>query len=75
MMLTGVILISSFGSNLLRMDMVKQLTVMDEKGEAHCACLSESPDFEKWKDEMSPGEIWSVLGEEWVLKVRGQGAR
>jgi predicted ATPase len=52
-----------------------RLTIMDEQGEAHCASLTDSPDFEKWKDELTPGEMWSVLGEDWVLKLQGQGAR
>jgi predicted ATPase len=52
-----------------------RLTVADEQGEAHCAKLTDCPDFAKWKDEMTPGEMWSVLGEEWVQKVCCQGAK
>lgn len=27
--------------------------------------LSEHPDFNKWKQEMSSGELWSLFGENW----------
>lgn len=27
--------------------------------------LSQHPEYEKWKREMSSGEFWSLVGEEW----------
>lgn len=24
------------------------------------------PDFERWKDEFSPGEMWTMFGEKWI---------
>ena len=30
--------------------------------------LSDHPNFEKWKDAMLPGEFWSHVGEDWLLK-------
>jgi predicted ATPase len=35
---------------------------------SECAKLTEHPDFDRWKDEMRPGELWSMFGEEWVTK-------
>jgi hypothetical protein len=35
---------------------------------SECAKLTEHPDFDRWKDEMRPGELWSMFGEEWVMK-------
>ena len=31
-----------------------------------CAPLARHPQFQKWKDEMHPGELWSLFGEEWI---------
>lgn len=28
--------------------------------------LSSHPDWDKWHDEMSAGEFWSMVGEDWV---------
>lgn len=28
--------------------------------------LSEHPEFERWKEEMSPSEFWTVFGESWL---------
>ena len=27
-----------------------------------------TPEFEKWKDEMDPGEMWSLFGEKWLIR-------
>jgi predicted ATPase len=40
------------------------------------AKLEDYPDFEKWREAMTPGEFWSFVGEDWVRdllvgKVRG----
>ena len=37
-------------------------------GYSRIAKLTDHPDFEKWKDEMNPGEFWSTIGEDWVAK-------
>ncbi len=31
------------------------------------ACLNEAPDFEKWNAVLETGELWSYMGESWVL--------
>lgn len=32
--------------------------------------LQDHRDFGKWKDEMAPGEMWSMFGEQWVTQTR-----
>ena len=33
-----------------------------------CAPLTSHPKYPKWKDEMTPGEMWSLFGEKWVAE-------
>jgi energy-coupling factor transporter ATP-binding protein EcfA2 len=47
-----------------------RLTTIGEDGTFSCASLVEHPDFEKWKDEMAPGEMWSLFGEQWVGELK-----
>jgi predicted ATPase len=42
------------------------LATSDEDGRTICGRLPEHPDFERWKEEMTPGEFWSVVGEQWL---------
>jgi predicted ATPase len=35
-------------------------------GYARCGRLTDHPKFSKWKDEMAPGEMWSIFGEKWL---------
>lgn len=42
------------------------LTTLNDRGETACASLVEHPEFPRWKDEMTPGEFWSTVGEKWV---------
>jgi predicted ATPase len=42
------------------------LTWADEDGVTSCARIDQHSDFERWKNEMSPGEFWSMVGEKWV---------
>jgi len=44
-----------------------RLMTTDEGGFAACGRLDQHPDFEKWKEEMSPGEMWSLFGESWLV--------
>ena len=43
----------------------------DENGYSIVHKLVDHPDFDKWKDEMAPGEMWSLFGDKWT---NGQGA-
>lgn len=44
-----------------------RMTVLDEAGATACDSLTHHPKFPKWKDEFSPGEMWSLFGEKWVV--------
>lgn len=39
-----------------------------EGGATICAPLTRHPKFQKWKDEMHSGELWSLFGEQWVAE-------
>jgi energy-coupling factor transporter ATP-binding protein EcfA2 len=41
---------------------------LEEDGSAVCAPLTSHPDFERWKDSMSPGEFWSTFYEDWLTR-------
>ena len=43
-----------------------RLSTLDENGAAMFAPLTSHPEFERWKDEMLPGELWSTFGESWI---------
>jgi predicted ATPase len=47
-----------------------RMTILNDKGATVCAPLTDHPKFDRWKDEMAPGEMWSVFGENWLT---GQG--
>jgi predicted ATPase len=55
-------LLDCMGTNEVRM------TFLDEVGATVCAALTSHPQFPKWKDEMTPGEMWSLFGEKWLVK-------
>lgn len=44
------------------------LTTLRDDGSVAVGRLNEHPEFERWKDEMKPGEFWSTVGEDWVGK-------
>jgi predicted ATPase len=45
-----------------------RLMSLDAEGYSTCKTLSQHPDFEKWRDEMAPGEMWSLFGEKWLAE-------
>jgi len=45
-----------------------RLITADRQGYAQCGKLTDHPDFEKWKEEMAPGEMWSLFGESWIAE-------
>jgi predicted ATPase len=47
-----------------------RLTTLAPDGSVVCARLDEHPDFEQWKDAMTPGEFWSMVGEKWIAESR-----
>lgn len=42
------------------------VTTLGDDGGVIAGKLTEHPEFEKWKDEMSPGEFWAAVGEDWL---------
>ncbi|MBI2807788.1 MAG: AAA family ATPase [Planctomycetes bacterium] len=49
----------------LKSEEVRLLTI-DPDGYSVCGKLTDHPQFEKWKGEMAPGEMWSLFGEKWL---------
>jgi predicted ATPase len=43
-----------------------RMTVLDETGSTLVAPLTSHPEYPQWKDEMAPGEMWSIFGEKWL---------
>jgi predicted ATPase len=48
-----------------------RMTHLSDDGSTVCASLTRHPKFQKWKDEMHSGELWSLFGEKWAVE---QGA-
>jgi hypothetical protein len=46
-----------------------RITTLKGNGSVAIGRLIDHPQFEKWKEEMSPGEFWSVVGEQWVAEA------
>jgi predicted ATP-dependent endonuclease of OLD family len=46
-------------------DEVRLVTLGDD-GWAVCGRLQDHPEFERWKEEMTPGEFWMMFGEKWL---------
>ena len=38
-----------------------------EDGYSRCGRLTDHPKFATWKEEMAPGEMWSLFGEKWLV--------
>ncbi|TPW03220.1 MAG: hypothetical protein FD129_3081, partial [bacterium] len=45
-----------------------RMTFLKDDGATVCAALTSHPKFPKWKDEMTPGEMWSLFGEKWIAE-------
>ena len=43
-----------------------RMTTLNDDGTVACGNLVDHPKFDRWKNEMSPGELWSMFGEKWV---------
>ncbi|WP_232055927.1 AAA family ATPase [Tuwongella immobilis] len=54
-----------------------QVTTLRDDGSTACQPITHHPDFEKWKDEFQPGELWSFFGEQWASASNppGENAR
>jgi energy-coupling factor transporter ATP-binding protein EcfA2 len=51
-----------------------RLTTRTPDGRVVCGRLDAHPDFARWKNAMSPGEFWSMIGEGWVAQTQLQEA-
>lgn len=51
----------------LQPEQIRLMTVGDD-GNSICGRLADHPQFAKWKDEMAPGELWSLFGEKWLAE-------
>lgn len=47
-----------------------RLMAIGPDGFSRCGLLTDHPDFPKWKDEMTPGEMWSFFGEKWLVEEK-----
>jgi ABC-type branched-subunit amino acid transport system ATPase component len=47
-----------------------RLVALGGNGYAQVGKLEDHPDFERWRDAMTPGEFWSSVGEKWVTAKR-----
>lgn len=43
-----------------------RLVSLDKDGTTRCLPLTDHPEFNRWKDEFAPGELWNLFGEDWV---------
>ena len=47
-----------------------RMTSLNDSGVVLCARMDEHPKYEKWKEELSPGEFWSMIGKDWIKDVK-----
>lgn len=45
-----------------------RIMTLDKTGHSICGKLEDNPEFDKWKAEMLPGELWSLFGESWLAE-------
>ncbi len=51
-----------------------RIMALGDDGYACCGRLTDHPKFETWKEEMAPGEMWSLFGERWLADKKGAGS-
>jgi predicted ATPase len=44
-----------------------RLTTLRDDGSVACAPLTDHPEYERWKDHVRPGELWTSAAESWVV--------
>ena len=45
-----------------------RLMTLGKDGYSVCGRLEDNPQFDRWKAEMAPGELWSLFGESWLAE-------
>ncbi len=46
-----------------------RITSMNDEGSVVVGRLEDHAKFDRWKDEMRPGEFWSMVGEKWLSQA------
>jgi len=49
-----------------------RMTTLNDDGTVASGRLVDHPKFEQWRNEMAPGEMWSMFGEKWVSQAATQ---
>ncbi len=49
-----------------------RITWANEFGSTQCGRLTDHSDFERWREELWPGEFWSIVGEKWISEPKVQ---
>jgi hypothetical protein len=44
--------------------------MMSDSGGALIGKLTDHPEYERWREDMTPSEFWTVFGEEWLAKAK-----
>jgi hypothetical protein len=57
----------------LRFEEVR-LTALRDDGSVACAPLTDHPEYQQWKDQVRPGELWTSAAETWVANVPERAA-
>ena len=50
----------------VRAEEIRLMTIGND-GYSVCGRLTDHPQFDRWKQEMAPGELWSMFGERWLV--------
>jgi len=51
-----------------------RLSAIREDGSTVIGRLDDHPDYDRWRDEMTPGEFWSYAGEDWLAGRQQAGS-
>ena len=51
-----------------------RLSAIREDGSTVIGRLDDHPDYDRWRDEMTPGEFWSYAGEDWLADRQRAGS-
>jgi energy-coupling factor transporter ATP-binding protein EcfA2 len=49
-----------------------RIAYRDDAGDVRFGKPADHPDFDKWREEMAPGEFWSMIGEKWLAPPAGR---
>jgi predicted ATPase len=52
-----------------------RLTMLEKDGSVAVRKLEDHPQFDRWREEMEPGEFWSMVGESWIAQAEAEDPR